>query len=357
VTSALIVNLITNRKENLFKDYDLEEVINLSKTLNIACKHTENIKLNRVSPSTLINKGNLLRYIDIIDLNKIDLFIVNHSLTPSQQKNLENKLKTKVIDRTALIIEIFADRALSAEGKYQVELANLIYRKSRLVRAWTHLERQRGGQSFIGGPGELQIELDRRLIQERIDAVKKELKKIIKRRNNQRNNRKKNVTNSFALVGYTNSGKSTLFNVLTKKNEYSKDELFATLDTKISKLFLNNNQSTTIIDTVGFISNIPTQLIDAFKATLEEVNQSDILINVVDINDENFMEKINITKKVLRETGVNNDKINNMITVFNKIDKFYDKSFNNTNNKFYISAIKKTGIENLKEGLANAITE
>ena len=357
MTSALIVNLITNRKENLFKDYDLEEVINLSKTLNISCKHTENIKLNRVSPSTLINKGNLLRYIDIIDLNKIDLFIVNHSLTPSQQKNLENKLKTKVIDRTALIIEIFADRALSAEGKYQVELANLIYRKSRLVRAWTHLERQRGGQSFIGGPGELQIELDRRLIQERIDAVKKELKKIIKRRNNQRNNRKKNVTNSFALVGYTNSGKSTLFNVLTKKNEYSKDELFATLDTKISKLFLNNNQSTTIIDTVGFISNIPTQLIDAFKATLEEVNQSDILINVVDINDENFMEKIKITKKVLLDTGVDNEKINNMITVFNKVDKFNNKIFINSKNKFYVSALKKIGIDNLKTGLSAVITE
>jgi GTP-binding protein HflX len=357
VTSALIVNLITNRKENLFKDYDLEEVINLSKTLNISCKHTENIKLNRISSSTLINKGNLLKYINIIDLYNIDLLIVNHSLTPSQQKNLENKLKIKVIDRTALIIEIFADRALSAEGKYQVELANLIYRKSRLVRAWTHLERQRGGQSFIGGPGELQIELDRRLIQERIDAVKKELKKIIKRRNNQRNSRKKNVNNSFALVGYTNSGKSTLFNVLTKKNEYAKDELFATLDTKISKLFLNNSHSTTIIDTVGFISDIPTQLIDAFKATLEEVNQSDTLINVVDINDQNFVEKIKITKKILLETGVKNEKIVNMITVFNKIDKLSIKKFKNTKNKFYVSSLEKIGIDQLRAGLINVITE
>ncbi len=357
MTSALIVNLITNRKENLFKDYDLEEVINLSKTLNISCKHTENIKLNRISSSTLINKGNLLKYINIIDLYNIDLLIVNHSLTPSQQKNLENKLKIKVIDRTALIIEIFADRALSAEGKYQVELANLIYRKSRLVRAWTHLERQRGGQSFIGGPGELQIELDRRLIQERIDAVKKELKKIIKRRNNQRNSRKKNVNNSFALVGYTNSGKSTLFNVLTKKNEYAKDELFATLDTKISKLFLNNSHSTTIIDTVGFISDIPTQLIDAFKATLEEVNQSDTLINVVDINDQNFMDKIKITKKILLETGVKNEKIVNMITVFNKIDKLSNKKFKNTKNKFYVSSLEKIGIDRLRAGLINLITE
>ena len=268
--------------------------------------------------------------------------MLNYALSPSQQKNLEDYLKIKVIDRTGLIIEIFGDRALSSEGKLQVELANLTYRKSRLVRAWTHLERQRGGHSFIGGPGELQIELDRRLIQERINTVKKDLKKIIKRRVNQRNNRKKNINTSYALVGYTNSGKSTLFNMLTKKSEYVKDELFATLDTKISKLFLPSKKAT-IIDTVGFISKIPTQLIDAFKATLEEVNESDVLINVVDINDINFRDKIRITKKTLIDTGVSETKVKKMITVFNKIDTFGKRKFKNTKSRIYLSALNGVG--------------
>ena len=296
MTSGIIINLITNKKDTIYKDYNLSEIVNLSKTLKINCKVRENIKINKFSSSTLISSGKLLEIKEIVSSKDIDLLVLNYTLSPSQQKNLENYLNIKVIDRTGLIIEIFGDRALTSEGKLQVELANLTYRKSRLVRAWTHLERQRGGQSFIGGPGELQIELDRRLIQERINSLKKDLKKIIKRRDNQRSNRKKNINTSYALVGYTNSGKSTLFNKLTKKNEYAKDELFATLDTKISKLFLPSKKAT-IIDTVGFISNIPTQLIDAFKATLEEVNESDILINVVDINDMNFRDKIRTTKK------------------------------------------------------------
>ena len=273
--------------------------------------------------------------------------MLNYPLSPSQQKNLEDYLNIKVIDRTGLIIEIFGDRALSSEGKLQVELANLTYRKSRLVRAWTHLERQRGGQSFIGGPGELQIEIDRRLIQERINTVKKDLKKIIKRRGNQRNNRKKNINTSYALVGYTNSGKSTLFNKLTKKSEYVKDELFATLDTKISKLFLPSKKAT-IIDTVGFISKIPTQLIDAFKATLEEVNESDVLINVVDINDINFRDKIRTTKKTLIGTGVSETKVKKMITVFNKIDTFGERKFKNTKSRIYLSALNGAGVEDLR---------
>jgi GTP-binding protein HflX len=351
VTSGIIINLINNKSDTLYKDHNLNEIVNLSKTLNIKCVVKENIKINTFSPSTLLSSGKLLDLKIQIDTNKIDLLVLNYPLTPSQQKNLEKYLNIKVIDRTGLIIEIFADRALTSEGKLQVELANLSYRKSRLVRAWTHLERQRGGHSFIGGPGELQIELDRRLIQERINSVKKDLKKIIKRRANQRNNRKKNVNKSFALVGYTNSGKSTLFNKLTKKNEYAKDELFATLDTKISKIFLNSKKAT-IIDTVGFISKIPTQLIDAFKATLEEVNESDVLINVVDINDINFRDKINTTKKVLLSTGVSDEKIKNMITVYNKIDTFRDREFRNTKNRIYLSALNGKGVEEFRSILS-----
>ena len=353
MTSGIIINLITNKKDTIYKDYNLSEIVNLSKTLKINCKVRENIKINKFSSSTLISSGKLLEIKEIVSSKNIDLLVLNYTLSPSQQKNLENYLNIKVIDRTGLIIEIFGDRALTSEGKLQVELANLTYRKSRLVRAWTHLERQRGGQSFIGGPGELQIELDRRLIQERINSLKKDLKKIIKRRDNQRSNRKKNINTSYALVGYTNSGKSTLFNKLTKKNEYAKDELFATLDTKISKLFLPSKKAT-IIDTVGFISNIPTQLIDAFKATLEEVNESDILINVVDINDMNFRDKIRTTKKTLLSTGVSEDKVKNMITVFNKIDTFGDRKFKNTKSRVYLSALNGVGVEEFRDILSSS---
>jgi len=347
VTSGIIINLILNKKDSIYKEYNLNEIVSLSKTLKINCKVKENIKINKFSSSTLLNSGKLIEIKKTIDDKDIDLLVLNYPLSPSQQKNLEDYLKIKVIDRTGLIIEIFGDRALSSEGKLQVELANLTYRKSRLVRAWTHLERQRGGHSFIGGPGELQIELDRRLIQERINTVKKDLKKIIKRRGNQRNNRKKNINTSYALVGYTNSGKSTLFNKLTKKSEYVKDELFATLDTKISKLFLPSKKAT-IIDTVGFISKIPTQLIDAFKATLEEVNESDVLINVVDINDINFRDKIRITKKTLIDTGVSETKVKKMITVFNKIDTFGERKFKNTKSRIYLSALNGAGVEDLR---------
>ena len=347
MTSGIIINLIFDKKDSIYKDYNLNEIVNLSKTLKINCKVKENIKINKFSSSTLLNSGKLTEIKKTIDDKGIDLLVLNYPLSPSQQKNLEDYLNIKVIDRTGLIIEIFGDRALSSEGKLQVELANLTYRKSRLVRAWTHLERQRGGQSFIGGPGELQIELDRRLIQERINTVKKDLKKIIKRRGNQRNNRKKNINTSYALVGYTNSGKSTLFNKLTKKSEYVKDELFATLDTKISKLFLPSKKAT-IIDTVGFISKIPTQLIDAFKATLEEVNESDVLINVVDINDINFRDKIRTTKKTLIGTGVSETKVKKMITVFNKIDTFGERKFKNTKSRIYLSALNGAGVEDLR---------
>ena len=347
MTSGIIINLILNKKDSIYKEYNLNEIVSLSKTLKINCKVKENIKINKFSSSTLLNSGKLIEIKKTIDDKGIDLLVLNYPLSPSQQKNLEDYLNIKVIDRTGLIIEIFGDRALSSEGKLQVELAKLTYRKSRLVRAWTHLERQRGGQSFIGGPGELQIELDRRLIQERINTVKKDLKKIIKRRVNQRNNRKKNINTSYALVGYTNSGKSTLFNKLTKKSEYVKDELFATLDTKISKLFLPSKKAT-IIDTVGFISKIPTQLIDAFKATLEEVNESDVLINVVDINDINFRDKIRTTKKTLIGTGVSETKVKKMITVFNKIDTFGERKFKNTKSRIYLSALNGAGVEDLR---------
>ena len=231
----------------------------------------------------------------------------------------------------------------------------MVYRKSRLVRAWTHLERQRGGTSFVGGPGELQIELDRRLIQEKINKIKKRLKNVSKRRSIQRKLRIRNNFKIFAIVGYTNAGKTLLFNQLTKQKKESANKLFATLDTKISRVFLKNNLSVGLIDTVGFINNIPTQLIESFKATLEEVNESDYIINVVDINDINFQSKINTTKKILQDTGVSDHKIKSMITVFNKID-LQNKTFKSLRaSTNYVSALTGDGLEELKKKMTRSI--
>ena len=332
----------------------LEEISNLTINLDIEILEKKIIKIKKISPSTLIGKGALEEIRNTINSKQIDLLICNFSLTPAQQKNLETNLKIKVTDRVGIIIEIFAKRALSNEGKLQVELAELIYRKSRLVRAWTHLERQRGGTTFIGGPGELQIELDRRLIQGKIINIKKRLKKVEKRREIQRKSRTRNNFKTFALVGYTNAGKTLLFNKLTKSRQASKDILFQTLDTKISKLNLKKGIQAGLIDTVGFINNIPTQLIESFKATLEEIHSADYLINVVDINDIDSENKIRITKKILRDTGVEEIKLSKMITVFNKIDIKQIES-SNINGKNYVSALTGEGINELKSSLTNLI--
>ena len=332
----------------------LDEISNLATNLNINIHEKKIINIRKISPSTLIGTGILEEIKEKIKTHKINLLICNCSLTPAQQKNLENFLKIKVTDRVGIIIEIFAKRALSNEGKLQVELAELIYRKSRLVRAWTHLERQRGGTTFIGGPGELQIELDRRLIQEKIINIRKRLNKVQNRRNIQRKSRIRNNFKTFALVGYTNAGKTLLFNKLTKGRQASKDILFQTLDTKISKIFLKDGINVGLIDTVGFIKNIPTQLIESFKATLEEVNKSDFIINVVDINDIEFKDKITTTIDILRETGVAYQKINKMITVYNKID-ISKKNYTNADNKTYVSALTGSGIDKLKNVMSNIV--
>ena len=317
----------------------------LNLDINIIGKKIVNIK--KINASTLIGKGTLTDLFDEVNLKKLNLLICNSSLTPNQQRNLENFLKVKVVDRSGIIIEIFAKRALSNEGKLQVQLAEMIYRKSRLVRAWTHLERQRGGTSFVGGPGELQIELDRRLIQEKIDKIKKRLKNVSNRRKIQRKSRYKNNFKIFALVGYTNAGKTQLFNTLTKKNQKSEDKLFATLDTKISRVYLNDKLTIGLIDTVGFINNIPTQLIESFKATFEEIHNADFIINVVDINEKNFKEKIENTIITLNDMSLDTNKVDNMITVYNKID-IQNKIPGIKNNRNYVSALMGTGITELK---------
>ena len=297
----------------------------------------------------MIGKGVIAEIIESKVENKINLLIVNTILTPRQQKNLEDKLKIKVTDRPGIIIEIFSKRAKSKEGKLQVELAELMYRKSRLVRAWTHLERQRGGTTFIGGPGELQIELDRRLIQDKINKIKTNLRKVQNRRSQQRKLRKKSNFKTFALVGYTNAGKSLLFNYLTKKTQSSKNVMFETLDTKTGRVYLGNKNYIGIIDTVGFINNIPTQLIESFKATLEELLYADALINVVDISDIDYKNKEKVTIQTLKMANVSEAKIKNMITVYNKVDLYPYKTSSKRQN--FISAYTGYGIEEFKSRL------
>ncbi len=332
----------------------MNEMVNLCLNLNIQILGKKIVKIRKINASTLIGKGVLSKILNQVSLNKLNLLICNCSLTPNQQRNLENYLKIKVVDRSGIIIEIFAKRALSNEGKMQVQLAEMIYRKSRLVRAWTHLERQRGGTSFVGGPGELQIELDRRLIQEKIDKIKKKLKNVSRRRSIQRKSRIKNNFKIFALVGYTNAGKTQLFNRLTKENQKSINKLFSTLDTKISKVFINYKTTVGLIDTVGFINNIPTQLIESFKATFEEIHQADFIINVVDISDKNYKDKIQNTLKILEEMNLDYKKINKMITVFNKID-LINKKPDLINDKNYLSAINGQGIDLLKTHMKNSL--
>ena len=332
----------------------MNEMVNLCLNLNIQILGKEIINLRKINASTLIGKGVLTRILNQVSINKLNLLICNCSLTPNQQRNLENYLKIKVVDRSGIIIEIFAKRALSNEGKMQVQLAEMIYRKSRLVRAWTHLERQRGGTTFVGGPGELQIELDRRLIQEKIDKIKKKLKNVSRRRSIQRQSRIKNNFKIFALVGYTNAGKTQLFNTLTKENQKSMNKLFSTLDTKISRVFLNYKTTVGLIDTVGFINNIPTQLIESFKATFEEIHQADFIINVVDISDKNYKDKIKNTLKILKEMNLDQKKINKMITVFNKID-LIDRKPDLINDKNYLSAINGQGIDLLKTHMKHSL--
>ena len=329
-------------------------MINLANNLNILTPKTRITKIRKINPSILIGSGVLNEIKKEIITSNVNLLIVNANLTPRQQKNLEDILKIKVTDRTGIILEIFAKRAKTKEGKLQVELAELTYRKSRLVRAWTHLERQRGGTTFIGGPGELQIELDRRLIQEKINKIKKHLIKVDNRRSLQRKLRKKTKFKTFALIGYTNAGKTQLFNYLTKKNQLSEDKLFATLDTKISKVYLDNNLEAGLIDTVGFINKIPSLLIQSFKATFEEVRNADYIINVVDSNDLNFKEKITSTIKTLKDMNLENDRIKNIITVYNKIDLNINVS-TPRNKNFYISALSGEGVHLLKEQMKEVL--
>lgn len=302
----------------------LEEAIGLAKAIQLDVCHSAVLPLSRPRPATLFGAGKVEEYRAIIDDAGAELAIIDHALTPVQQRNLENAWNVKVLDRTGLILEIFGARARTKEGRLQVELAHLLYQRSRLVRTWTHLERQRGGFGFLGGPGETQIEADRRMIGERIDAIRADLEVVRRTRRLNREGRKRVPFPVVALAGYTNAGKSILFNVLTRSSVQAEDKLFATLDPTMRRIELPGRKAI-LSDTVGFISNLPTTLVAAFRATLEEVSEADLILHVRDIAAPCSEQQKDDVEMVLGqlgvETGAHAEKI---IEVWNKADLLDD---------------------------------
>ncbi|MFM9862359.1 MAG: GTPase HflX [Micropepsaceae bacterium] len=298
----------------------LEEATGLARAIDLDVIAALPAPLSEPRPATLIGKGKVEELKGLCDAEKPELVICDGQLSPVQQRNLEKAWNVKVLDRTGLILEIFGERARTAEGRLQVELAHLSYQKGRLVRSWTHLERQRGGFGFLGGPGETQIEADRRAIGDRIAKLKRELEDVKRTRQLHRDARKRVPFPVVALVGYTNAGKSTLFNRLTSAEVLAKDQLFATLDPTMRGLVLPSKRRIILSDTVGFISDLPTQLVAAFRATLEEVLEADLLLHVRDISHPDAQAQKDDVLDVLSELGVSDSAQTGMIEVWNKID-------------------------------------
>ncbi|WP_414710152.1 GTPase HflX [Pseudorhodoplanes sp.] len=298
----------------------IEEAIGLAVAIDLDVVETGIVTLNEIRPATYIGKGKVEEIAGLVKANEIGLVVMDCALSPVQQRNLEKAWSAKVLDRTGLILEIFGKRAQTKEGVLQVELAHLTYQKSRLVRSWTHLERQRGGFGFLGGPGETQIEADRRVIEERIARIEAELEKVKKRRKLHRDSRARVPYPIAALVGYTNAGKSTLFNRMTRAKVLEADMLFATLDPTLRSIDLPHGTRVILSDTVGFISELPTMLVAAFRATLEEVTEADVILHVRDISHQDSEAQMQDVQDVLKALGIDEARRGRVIEVWNKID-------------------------------------
>jgi len=305
-------------------DSCLAEAVSLTAAINLDVVHSETVSLSAPKPGTLFGSGKMADYRDFIEANEIDVVVIDGQVTPVQQRNIERSIHCKVVDRTGLILEIFGDRAQTKEGVLQVELAHLSYQRTRLVRSWTHLERQRGGAGFLGGPGESQLEIDRRLIDDRIIKLKRQLETVVRTRDLHRAKRKKVPYPIVALVGYTNAGKSTLFNRLTSSDVFAEDLLFATLDPTMRKIDLPGGQTVILSDTVGFISDLPTELIAAFRATLEEVLEADLIVHVRDITHNDTEAQKEDVFNVLRRLGIDIGDEGLYLEVLNKLDLLDD---------------------------------
>jgi GTP-binding protein HflX len=341
-------------------DERLAEATGLAEAINLDILDARTVAISAPKPATLFGTGKVEELAQLIAEHDAELVIVDHAISPVQQRNLETEWKCKVLDRTGLILEIFGERARTREGSLQVELAHLSYQKGRLVRAWTHLERQRGGggggASFVGGPGEAQIELDRRMIQNRIDGIRKELTQVVKTRELHRAGRRKVPYPIVAIVGYTNAGKSTLFNRVTGADVLAEDQVFATLDPTMREVKLPSGRRIILSDTVGFISNLPTMLVAAFRATLEEVVEADLILHVRDISHPETNAQRQDVEKVLSGLDIDMTPADRaVLEVWNKIDRLTPEAHEEAlsaakfddQSPICVSALTGDGIEDL----------
>ncbi len=353
---ALVLVPKFDNQNDRSRDARLMEATGLANAISLDVVDAGVVPVKQIKPATLFGSGKVDEITGFIKANDIGLVIIDHSVSPKQQQNLEKAWNSKVLDRTGLILEIFGERAQTKEGRLQVELAHLNYQKGRLVRSWTHLERQRGGLGFVGGPGETQIEADRRLIQERINRLERDLEKVRKTRQLHRSKRQKVPHPIVALVGYTNAGKSTLFNHLTGADVMAKDLLFATLDPTLRQLDLPNGTKVILSDTVGFVSNLPTHLVAAFRATLEEVVEADLILHVRDIAHEDSAAQAKDVYDILSQLGIEEEGHGRTVEVWNKTDLLADEQLaalaareTSADNPILLSALNGQGVDNLLE--------
>jgi GTPase len=343
----------------------LAEAVELSRSIGLDVVHTVTLPLRAAQPATLLGSGQVASLGEAIAAQRIGLAMVDAALSPVQQRNLERAWGCKVIDRTGLILDIFGERARTREGALQVELAHLQYQRSRLVRSWTHLGRQRGGFGFLGGPGETQIEADRRLIGERIARLRQEIGEVRRTRGLHREARRRVPFPVIALVGYTNAGKSTLFNALVKANAYAANQLFATLDTTTRSMYLGSvEQSVSLSDTVGFIRDLPHKLVEAFRATLQEAAEADLLLHVVDAASPVLQEQRDEVERVLAEIGAADVP---QVLVYNKLDRLdaaqrpevlvdaLEGEHGVRTPRVFVSALTGEGLDALRGAIADAL--